>query len=196
MNLASRLNRIEQSPVAVEARKKREARVLFLALFASVIDESIAIRAYLNLPESERERRNDVIEAMVLTIQEYRDIAPPRKLSTEENQKIFDRASARADRMIGLEWYGRELTDDDIEREREIWSRVQSDLKAGIPSGESQAAEEMRRIFQRWPRVKQAQDPSELEYPMSRDHAERILKSTDDGDTVIRERLSQAMARL
>jgi hypothetical protein len=48
--------------------------------------------------------------------------------------------------------YGREACHKDLETDRQMWSDLREDMKAGNQASESEAARYLRELFERYPR--------------------------------------------
>ena len=57
-----------------------------------------------------------------------------------------------------IEWvralFGREITEQELEEEKKLWADLDSDIEAGKPASESEAAKYLKSIFDRYLRIR------------------------------------------
>ncbi len=117
-----------------------------LRLFEKEIDLWVAEREYLGLEWSREELASDMIELWKI-IERERDKAG-KPIDEKANAEIWNRAFIEHVREV----YGREITEEDLDFDRKMWSQLSKDMESGKPASESEAARYLRDLFERYPR--------------------------------------------
>jgi hypothetical protein len=114
------------------------------------IDYVMAIADYVGCPlDSETAARDRLTWGVLSSLEiEVRFPHVPKTLEIVETAMRF--ALIRMTR----EFYGREITVEEVKKEVELSQQAEADYHAGVPADESEAAQYFRSLFAQYPRLK------------------------------------------
>jgi hypothetical protein len=157
MSIKNRLQRIEHqaAPALERARKRRQTLTHFFINTKVDFDDAFKFAQYMGNIRTREQTKSDIGEHFLLALAQcnrmYKGI---RQLTPEQ----IHEAQALATVILTREWYGREITTDEAEREAGIIEQARADFDAGIPPEESEAARYFRNLFAEYPRLKNQSD--------------------------------------
>jgi hypothetical protein len=157
--LQSRLKIIERqaAPIKAEQERKRKAREFregALAFFKDHIEDSLSLSRYVHGDTlDEEEVIKDIVERNILFQREAVDrygVEDSKFKATPEQLKEINREVVR---RINLRFYNYHQTAEQYDEIDKQWRQARTDMEAGVPSAESEAAEYLRKFLKLHPRV-------------------------------------------
>jgi hypothetical protein len=114
------------------------------------IDLVMAFAVYVGCPVDRETAARDRLTWSVLSSLEI-EVRFPHVPKTRE---IVETAMQYALIRMTREFYGREITIEEVKREIELSRQAEADYQAGVPAEESEAAQFFRNLFAQYPRMK------------------------------------------
>ena len=157
MNLQSRLEKLEQyaAPFVDRARARRKEIDKFRAFIQSDLDDMAALAQYCGIPFDRGLAESDVIEGTLLIVAECHERYVYADTTSEQSTECVIQSDIKFYREV----FGSEHTPEDVIRAGDIGEQARKDMRAGLPVGESEAAQEMIREYAKaTPRLKKHTD--------------------------------------
>jgi GTP1/Obg family GTP-binding protein len=159
MNLQQRIKKIAQqtAPIKAEQERKRAAQEIRESLLSHLKDriaDSLSLSRYVHgdLPD-EQELIKDLVERNILFQSEARNrygVEDGKIKATDEQLKDINREVIR---RFELRFHNHRQTPEQYDEVDEQWEKARADMEAGVASADSEAAEYLRRLLKRYPRV-------------------------------------------
>jgi hypothetical protein len=140
-NIETRLEKLERhaAPFVDRARARRKEIDKFRAFIQPDLDIQVMLTQYCGIPFSREIQEGDIIEGTFLSWAESHDRYGDARLTDEQKTECIIQADIKFYREV----YGVELTSEDMTRTGEIGEQAREDMLAGVPVGESEAAQIM-----------------------------------------------------
>jgi hypothetical protein len=145
MSLQSRLEKLEQhaAPFVDRARARRIEIDKFRASVQDDLDEMTGLANYCGLPFNRQQAESDMIEGMLLILAECGERYGEAVMTHEQRIECIIQSDIKFYREVN----GVEYTPEDLHRAGDIGEQAREDMRAGIPTSESEAAQEMIRQY-------------------------------------------------
>ena len=159
MSLGARIQKLEAVTIPLKAemerkRAAREYREYILNELKDFTENSLVLSRYvLGDTFDEEEARKDTVETQLL----YHTEATDRFGVNEDNSykatlEQLDELTQEIAMLIDRHFFNCHQTVEQYKKTQAQWRQARTDMDAGLPSAESEAAEEIRLLCRRYPR--------------------------------------------
>lgn len=125
-----------------------------MLLTDGMIDHRLETLRYIGRDVSRAQVESDLTELMLVTLGECNRLFGSLFAIGDQTREAY----LHALKWLSLEWYGREMSLAEVERENDIAEQAERDMLAGLPACESSAAQYFINPYAQHPRLKTKSD--------------------------------------